>query len=113
MSDNSSAGWEAIVRLRRRIDEIDRRLLELLNERALCVSEVGEIKKRAGNMPLYQPEREREIFEAVESANHGPLSNRAVRRLFERILEESRIVERNIMETAAGDPPGEAQADKR
>lgn len=113
MTDNSSSAWEAIGRLRRRIDEIDRRLLELLNERARCASEVGEIKKLAGNMPLYQPEREREIFGAVEAANRGPLSNRAIRRLFERILEESRMVERDIMEIASADPPGEAKTDKR
>jgi chorismate mutase len=113
VSDKTSAGWEAIERLRRRIDEIDRRLLDLLNDRARCVVEVGQIKRRCGNMPLYQPEREREIFSAVESANRGPLSNRAIRRLFERILDESRMVERNIMETAAGDPRGETEDGER
>lgn len=113
MKDNPTAGWEAIERLRRRIDEIDRRLLELFNDRARCVAEVGQIKKRAGDMPLYQPEREREIFAAVESANRGPLSDRAIRRLFERILEESRMVERGVMEAASGDPPGEAEPDER
>lgn len=105
MDDKQPDAWEAIERLRRQIDGIDRRLLDLLNERARCVGEVGQIKKDAGGMPLYQPEREREIFEAVASANSGPLSNRAVRRLFECILEESRSVERSVMESAAIDPP--------
>lgn len=111
MSDNAPGGWEAINRVRRKIDEIDRRLLDLLNARARCVAEVGEIKKRTGAMPLYQPDREREIFAAVESANTGPLSNRAIRRLFERILDESRSVERDVMEAAAGNParPDEAK----
>lgn len=113
MSDKSSNVWEAIDAIRRRIDEIDHRLLELLNERARCVAEVGQIKKRAGGMPLYQPEREREIFEAVESANPGPLSNRAIRRLFERILDESRTVERNVMESAGSDAADPAEGSER
>lgn len=113
MSDNQPAGWEAIETLRRKIDEIDRRLLELLNARARCVVEVGKIKKQAGDMPLYQPERERAIFEAIESANSGPLSNQAIRRLFERILDESRSVERNVMEPADGDPSAPAERDER
>jgi chorismate mutase len=111
VSDNAPSGWEAIDRIRRKIDEIDRRLLELLNARARCVAEVGEVKKRTGGMPLYQPDREREIFEAMESANTGPLSDRAIRRLFELILDESRAVERSVMGTAASEPsrPGEAE----
>ena len=106
MSDKQPGAWEAIDRLRRRIDEIDRHLLDLLNARARCVAEVGQIKKESGNMSLYQPEREREIFDAVVSANPGPLSGRAIRRLFECILDESRSVERSIMESAPIDPPG-------
>ncbi|HVB33232.1 MAG TPA: chorismate mutase [Patescibacteria group bacterium] len=106
MSDEQTGVWEAIDLLRRQIDEIDRRLLDLLNGRARRVAEVGKIKKRAGDMPLYQPEREREIFEAVEAANPGPLSNQAVRRLFECILDESRSVERHIMESTPAGSPG-------
>lgn len=113
MSDEPTGSREAIDRLRRKIDEIDRRLLELLNARARCVVEVGHLKKRAGDMPLYQPERERQIFEGVLLANPGPLSNRAIRRLFERILDESRSVERGVMESPAGDPPGPEEGDGR
>jgi chorismate mutase-like protein len=81
---------------RRKIDEIDRRLVELLNERSRCVLEIGRLKKLDGS-PLYQPEREREVLAAVESANRGPLSEAAIRRLFERILDEARSVERTAM----------------
>jgi chorismate mutase len=88
---------------RRKIDEIDRKLVELLNERSRCVLEIGNLKRTDG-MPLYQPEREREILEAVERANRGPLSEAAIRRLFERILDEARSVERVTMR-------GEAKAD--
>jgi chorismate mutase len=107
MDDSDPRKAEAIDRLRQEIDEIDSRLLELFNRRARCVVEIGHIK-RAGNMPLYQPDRERQIFDRAEAANPGPLSNRAIRRLFERILDESRSVERHVMEPAAKDPAANA-----
>lgn len=81
---------------RRRIDELDRKLVELLNERARCAIEIGHLKQ-AEHEPLYQPEREREVLENVERANTGPLSNSAIRRLFERIIDEARSVERAAM----------------
>ena len=81
---------------RRKIDEIDRRLVELLNERSHCVLEIGRLKKVDGS-PLYQPDRERQVLDAVEAANRGPLSGAAIRRLFERILDEARSVERHVM----------------
>jgi len=86
---------------RRRIDEIDRRLVELLNERSNCVLEIGRLKKIDGT-PLYQPEREREVLDAAEKANSGPLSEAAIRRLFERILDEARAVERVAMHDDVG-----------
>ncbi len=81
---------------RRKIDEIDRKLVALLNERAQCAVEVGKLK-RGTHAPLYQPEREREILESVVRANPGPLPDTAIRRLFERILDEARAVERAVM----------------
>ncbi len=81
---------------RRRIDEIDRKLVELLNERSRCALEIGRLK-HAAQIPLYQPEREHEVLEAAERANHGPLSGTAIRRLFERILDEARSIERTGM----------------
>ena len=82
---------------RRKIDDIDRQLVELLNERSRCVLEIGRLKKNDGT-PLYQPERERQVLEGAERANRGPLSEAAIRRLFERILDEARSVERVVME---------------
>ncbi len=86
---------------RRRIDEIDRKLVELLNERSRCALEIGRLKRDLG-VPLYQPEREREVLEGVEQANRGPLADTAIRRLFERILDEARAVERAAMHPANG-----------
>ena len=85
---------------RRKIDEIDRKLVELLNERSQCVVEIGRLKKNDGS-PLYQPDREREVLAGVERANRGPLSAAAIRRLFERILDEARSVERTVMHDEA------------
>jgi len=81
---------------RRRIDEIDEELVRLLNERSRCAIEVGKLKL-AAQLPLYQPEREREILNRAARANPGPLPDTAIRRLFERILDEARAVERGAM----------------
>jgi chorismate mutase len=78
---------------RNRIDAIDRKLVELLNERAQCAMEIGHLKRSQG-VPVYQPDREREILANVESANSGPLEDTAVRRLFERVIDEARSLER-------------------
>jgi chorismate mutase len=82
---------------RRRIDEIDLRLVELLNERSQCALEIGRLKSASG-LPVYQPDRERRVLDAVEKASSGPLSPAAIRRLFERILDEARSVERVVMQ---------------
>ena len=81
---------------RRKIDELDRKLVTLLNERSQCAVEVGKLKRQTHD-PLYQPDRERQILENVARANPGPLSEQAIRRLFERILDEARAVERTVM----------------
>ena len=81
---------------RRRIDEIDKKLVELLNERSHCALEIGKLKQ-AANLPLYQPDRENEVLANAERANPGPLTDAAIRRLFERIIDEARAAERNAM----------------
>jgi chorismate mutase len=83
---------------RRRIDEIDRKLVELLNERSRCALEIGKLKQ-AANLPLYQPEREKEVLENAEQSNPGPLTDAAIRRLFERIIDEARSAERAAMDS--------------
>ena len=81
---------------RRRIDEIDKKLVELLNERSQCALEIGRIKQES-NIPLYQPDRESEVLANAESENKGPLTDAAIRRLFERIIDEARSAERLSM----------------
>jgi chorismate mutase len=81
---------------RRRIDEIDKKLVELLNERSHCALEIGKLKQ-AANIPLYQPDRENEVLANAERSNPGPLTDAAIRRLFERIIDEARAAERDAM----------------
>ena len=82
---------------RRRMDEIDKKLVELLNERCKCALEIGHIKQQT-NIPLYQPNREKEVLSNAERSNQGPLSDDAIRRLFERIIDEARSAERRAMD---------------
>ena len=97
MSEKTIDDW------RGRIDAIDRKLVELLNERAQCAMEIGHLKRSQG-VPVYQPDREREILANVESANSGPLEDTAVRRLFERVIDEARSLERVARRDEAAPP---------
>ncbi|MBZ5671765.1 MAG: chorismate mutase [Acidobacteriia bacterium] len=89
---NDFDGW------RKRIDEIDQQLVKLLNERSRCAVEIGHMKKQL-DLPAWQPEREAEILRNVVKANGGPLDDAAICRLFERIIDEARSLERHAMET--------------
>jgi len=90
---------------RKRMDEIDKKLVELLNERCRCALEIGHIKQQS-KIPLYQPAREKEVIANAETNNQGPLSHAAIRRLFERIIDEARSAERVAMygESSTIDP---------
>ncbi len=83
---------------RKRIDEIDQQLVKLLNERSQCAVEIGHLKKKL-KLPAWQPQREVEILRHVVKSNHGPLDNAAIRRLFERIIDEARSLERHAMDS--------------
>lgn len=79
--------------LRRRIDELDEALVRLLSARAACALEIGREKKAAG-MEIYQPSREADVLSHVQRINPGPLDNGAIKRLFERVIDEARRLER-------------------
>lgn len=83
--------------LRKRIDVIDDQLVRLLNVRVACAVEVGRLKHGAG-IPVYQPDREKQVLEQVRRAATslaGPLNGEAIVRIFERIIDEARRVERD------------------
>jgi chorismate mutase-like protein len=88
---------QALAGCRDRIDELDLRILELLNERTRVVEEIGRIKQRM-QMPIYEPKREEEVFRNVTEHNHGPLPPDGVKRVFERIIDEMRQVQRLRMQ---------------
>lgn len=77
---------------RKKIDELDQRLVELLNERARAAKEIGSLKRNT-QMPIYEPEREREIFENVRQRNSGPLPDRELVQIFERIIDVMRKIQ--------------------
>ena len=84
---------EDLEPFRRQIDEIDQKLIKLLNERSKLANNIGQIKQQLG-LPIYMPTREKEILKNVMRTNPGPLPAEAVRRLFERIIDETRALER-------------------
>jgi chorismate mutase len=86
---------------RRQIDEIDDQLLELFNRRATCSIEIGALKRRM-NLCVCSSEREAEVIGRALRSNRGPLDDAAIRRLFEAILEESRLLQVLVAEQEAG-----------
>jgi len=77
---------------RREIDEIDAELLRLLNMRARLAIKLG-VLKRAADLPLFDPDRERFVLLRLHQLNSGPLDESAIGRLFRRIIRESRRIE--------------------
>ena len=82
-----------IDEIRKRIDLLDDELLRIFNERARLALAIGEIKKLLG-LPVYDPAREKRIFLRMKESNPGPLDGGAIVRLFERVVDESRRLER-------------------
>lgn len=82
-----------IDEIRQNIDRLDSELLRIFNERASLALAIGEIKKGL-NLPVYDPAREKRIFERMTAENPGPLDDQAIVRLFERVVDESRRLER-------------------
>src|SRR5579871_3788746 len=87
--------------LRRDIDRVDEVLVRLLNERARCACEIGRLKKEQG-VDVYQPDREKQVLAHVRGvAAEGPLGPDAIARLFERIIDEARRLERRVVHDEA------------
>ncbi|HEX3880750.1 MAG TPA: chorismate mutase [Bryobacteraceae bacterium] len=78
------------------IDDIDRRIVSILNERTQIVECIGRVKREA-DLPVYEPRREDLVYANIAAANHGPISQEAVHRIFERIIDEMRGIQRDRM----------------
>ncbi|MEA3464795.1 MAG: chorismate mutase [Thermodesulfobacteriota bacterium] len=79
--------------IREEIDRLDNELLKIFNRRADMALKIGHLKKEL-DLPVYDPGREKRIFTKMGAANPGPLDNNAIKRLFERVIDESRSLER-------------------
>lgn len=87
---------QALDGLRKGIDRVDLEILRLYLERSRIVARIGDIKKEM-SIAIYEPKREEEVFKNVLSGERGELSEGAVRRLFERIIDEMRTLQRERM----------------
>jgi chorismate mutase len=95
---------EKLDEYRMLIDDVDRRIVALLNERTLVVENIGRVKREA-QLPVYEPKREDQVFANITSANHGPLTTQAVRGIFERIIDEMRSIQRlRMVQTRPEEP---------
>ena len=93
---------------RKKIDELDRKLVELLSERARAAVEIGRLK-RDTSLPIYEPDRERIVFENVQQVNPGPLPGRDLVRIYERIIDVMRNIQK--VEIVAKAEPVEAETE--
>jgi chorismate mutase len=92
---------------RRKIDELDRQIVALISERAAAAQEIGRLK-RATSLPVYEPNRERVIFENVRTHNPGPLPDIELVHIYERIVDVMRALQRNELASRGNLPVTEA-----
>src|SRR6516162_9188316 len=86
----------SLKQIRKRIDEVDTKLLDLLNQRADLVHEVGVVKKQAG-LAIYAPEREEALLQGLEKKNKGRLPGTAVRAIYREIMSAALALEKGLM----------------
>jgi len=79
---------------RRKIDDLDRRLADLLNERAAAAVEIGRLKRNT-DLPIYEPDREQEVIANVQRSSAGPLAARDLAQIFERIMDVMRTIQKH------------------
>jgi len=94
--DTKTDAGDGIVAWRDKIDALDRQLVELLNQRSECARQIGKLKRERG-LPVYEPNREVTVHANIAQANHergGPLTDMALRRMFERIIDEMRAIQK-------------------
>ena len=99
-----------IASWRKQIDELDRRLVELLSQRAQAAHEIGKLK-RVVRMPIYEPDREQTVFENVRRANPGPLPDHDLLNIYERIMDVMRQIQQEEMAPKSPSPSGGTELD--
>jgi len=91
---NSEEATARLATCRKEIDEIDRGIVRLLNQRTKVVEQIGSIKREM-SMAVYEPKREDEVYRNIADSNPGPIPNDSLKRVFERIIDEMRTLQRN------------------
>jgi chorismate mutase len=89
----SDEALRVLADCRKVIDSLDLKLLAILNERTRIVEKIGKVKEEC-SMPVYEPKREDEVFRNVMEHNGGPLPPDAVKRIFERVIDEMRTLQK-------------------
>jgi chorismate mutase len=95
---------------RKQIDEIDRTLVELINRRAKAAHEIGKLKCVAA-MPIYEPDRERAVFDNVCKVNKGPLTDADLLRVYERLIDIMRQIQKEEIAPDAAEDLGSTELD--
>lgn len=95
---------------RRQIDELDRKLVELLSQRARAAHEIGRLKRDAG-MAIYEPDREQAVFDNVRRVNHGPLPDHDLLNIYERIMDIMRQIQREEIAPQSPKAQGSTELD--
>ncbi len=85
-----------LAHLRRKIDELDRRLVALLNRRARAAEHIGRLKRKT-RMAVYEPRRESTILDNISRSNRGPLTHRQLADIYRRIIRAMRELQRDMM----------------
>ena len=97
---------------RKKIDALDCQLAALLNERASAAIEIGRLKRNT-NLPIYEPDREREVIANVQRASQGPLAERDLAQIYERIMDVMRSIQKHEIVPDAAPPGHETEIDSQ
>ena len=93
---------------RKQIDALDGRLVELLNERAKAAREIGKLKRNT-SMPIYEPQREKFVFDNVRRVNQGPLPDSDLLQVYERIIDVMRKIQKEEITPSRRQPDGSVE----
>jgi len=97
---------------RKKIDDLDRKLAALLNERAAAVVEIGRLKRNT-SLPIYEPDREREVIANVQRSSAGPLAERDLGQIYERIMDVMRSIQKHEIVSDSGPSSRDTEIDSQ
>ncbi len=97
---------------RKKIDDLDRKLVELLNQRASAAVEIGRLKRNT-DLPIYEPDRERAVIANAQAVSKGPLAARDIAQIFERIMDVMRSIQKHEIVPDSAPTPHETEIDSQ